>query len=163
MKSQHLLNLGNARKVKENLTGILDPASLNRIEAEIETNVVALLALARRHYNFAKRQSGQNWRQKISRLYYAAYNTARAVQLYVSGAYSTDVKDHQKALKLPNDFPDRARYANQLAALRKDRNICDYDHMSTVSELALSSISSLMLVRTFMADTTTYLRSKGLE
>ena len=163
MKSPHLLNLGNARKVKKNLAGILDPASLDRLEAEIQTNVVALLALARRHYHFARRQAGQNWRQKISRLYYAAYNAARAVRLYVSGEYSTDANDHQKFGQLPKDFPSRAQYVNKLAVLREDRNTCDYDHMSTASDLVLGSTSSLTLVRDFMADTTAYLQSKGLK
>ena len=112
MKSSHLLNLGNPRKVKGNLSSILDKAALDRIETEIEKNVLALLDLAKRHYNFARKQSNPNWRQKISRLYYAAYNASRAVRLYVSGHYSTDVRDHQKSEKLPDDFPNRAQYVN---------------------------------------------------
>ena len=36
MKSSHLLNLGNPRKVKENLSSILDRAALDSIETEIE-------------------------------------------------------------------------------------------------------------------------------
>jgi hypothetical protein len=163
MRSRHLLNLGNARKVKENLSGILDTAALDSIEAEIEANVAGLLTLALRHYRFADRQSAPNWRQRISRLYYAAYNAARAVRLYVSGEYSTDVKDHQKFDKLPEDFPNRASYVNQLEVLREDRNTCDYDHISTASDLALGSGDSTALVHDFLRDVRAYLRDRGMS
>ena len=73
------------------------------------------------------------------------------------------IKDHTKFDKLPKDFPNRARYINQLAVLREDRNMCDYDHMATASDLALGSTISLTLVRDFIADTTAYLKSKGLK
>ena len=131
MKTPHLLNLGNPRKVKDNLSGLLDATALGLIESEIEGNTRALMVLARTHYRFAARQSAPNWRQKVSRLYYAGYNAARALRLYVNGEYSTDVKDHQKFENLPNDFPSRSRYINQLAILREDRNTCDYDHLSS--------------------------------
>ena len=163
MKSPHLLNLGNARKVKQNLSSILDAPALERIEAEIKANAVALLTLGRRHYRFARKQSAPNWRQKVSRLYYAAYNSARAVRLYVAGEYSTDVKDHQSFDKLPDDFPNRARYVNQLPVLRDDRNTCDYDHVSMASDLALGSADATALVRDFLHDVTTYLLGKGLS
>lgn len=163
MKSPHLLNLGNVRKVKNNLSGVLDQAGLDRIESEIETNVVALMGLARCHYRFAERQSGSNWRQKVSRLYYAAYNAARAVRLYVTGDYSTDIKDHQKFDKLPDDFPRRARYVNQLAVLREDRNTCDYDHISRASDLILGTRGSMELAREFLKDVRAYLNNRGMN
>ena len=163
MKSSHLLNLGNPRKVKGNLSSILDKAALDRIETEIEKNVLALLDLAKRHYNFARKQSNPNWRQKISRLYYAAYNASRAVRLYVSGHYSTDVRDHQKSEKLPDDFPNRAQYVNKIIVLRTDRNICDYDHASTASDLLLGSTKSTELVEAFLDDAVIYLAGKGLN
>ena len=162
MKSPHLLNLGNARKVKQNLSAILDAPAMDCIEAEIEANVRALLALGIRHYRFAYRQSAPNWRQKVSRLYYAAYNSGRAVRLYVAGDYSTEVKDHQNVDKMPDDFPNRARYVNQLPILREDRNACDYDHLATASDLALGTHDSSELVKDFLDDVTTYLRGKGL-
>ena len=163
MRSPHLLNLGNARKVKQNLSGLLDAAALARIETEIEGNAAALFALANRHYRFADRQSAPNWRQRVSRLYYAAYNAARAVRLYVAGDYSTDVKDHQRFDKLPDDFPSRARYVNQLAVLREDRNTCDYDHISTASDLVLGSGGSTALVADLLRDVRDYLRAKGMN
>lgn len=163
MKTPHLLNLGNPRKVKDNLSGLLDAAALGLIELEIEGNTRALMALARTHYRFAMRQSPPNWRQKVSRLYYAGYNAARALRLYVHGDYSTDVKDHQKFEKLPDDFPSRSKYKNQLAILREDRNTCDYDHLSMASDLALGSRVAGELVRDFLDDVAVYLNNRGLN
>lgn len=163
MRSPHLLNLGNPRKVKENLSGLLDAAALEKIESEIETNAAAMLALARTHYRFAQRLSASNWRQKVSRLYYAGYNAARAVRLYVKGEYSTDVKDHQKFDNLPEDFPNRPQYTNQLSILREDRNTCDYDHVSSENDLVLGSRASIELVRDFMYDVTAYLSGRGMK
>ncbi len=163
MKTPHLLNLGNPRKVKENLSGILDQAVLDKIEDEICANAKALYRLGRQHYLFALRQSSPNWRQRVSRLYYAAYNVSRAVRLFVSGTYSTEVKDHQKFNELPADFPSKDRYANKLAFLREDRNMCDYDHVCSASDLLLRTIQSNSLVKEFLDDARLYLAVKGLK
>lgn len=163
MKSPHLLNLGNPRKVKSNLSGLLEPAALELIESEIVANVVALLSLAESHYRFAVQQKGPHWRQKVSRLYYAAYNASRAVRLYTNGEYSTEVKDHQRSGHLPEDFPGRSRYSNQLAVLRDDRNTCDYDHISSAKDLVLGSRASVELVNDFLSDVRKYLRDHGMQ
>jgi len=105
MRALHLLNLGNARKVKENLSSILDQQALDAIETEIASNSPALLNLAQCHFRFAVNLPARHWRQRVSRLYYAAYNACRALRLFVFGEYATDVKDHQRLEKLPEDFP----------------------------------------------------------
>lgn len=163
MKTPHLLNLGNPRKVKENLSGILDQAAIDRIESEIGTNAKALYRLGRQHYLFAFRQPSSNWRHRVSRLYYAAYNVSRAVRLFVLGAYSTEVKDHQKFNDLPGDFPSKDRYSNQLAVLRNDRNMCDYDHTCRASDLILGTAQSTCLVKDFLDSARSYLVIKGLK
>jgi hypothetical protein len=163
MKTPHLLNLPNPRKVKQNLAGILSAPALSAIEAEINRNAVDLHALGMKHYQFAIRHAGRNWRQKVSRLYYAAYNVTRAIRLFVSGDYSTDVKDHQKFDSLPNDFPNRERYVNQMAVLREDRNTCDYDHTAKAADLVLSSTDAAALVAEFLKDSETYLSKRGLQ
>lgn len=162
MKAPHLLNLGNARKVKDNLSSILSLAALSRIESEIEANAIALLNLGERYYRFAMSQSAPNWRQKVSRLYYAAYNVARAVRLYTSGEYFTDTKDHQRFDRLPQDFPSRERYVNQLSMLREDRNMSDYDHTARAADLVLRSTQSAALVTEFLDDARSYLQARGL-
>jgi hypothetical protein len=158
-----LLNLGNARKVKDNLSGCLDTIALEKLEAEIVANAIALFHLGRNHQRFALRQSSQHWRQKVSRLYYAAYNVSRSVRLFVAGEYSTEIKDHQKYENLPDDFPRKARYVNQLAILREDRNTCDYDHLSRASDLVLGSTAATGLVNDFINDAKNYLHQRGLS
>jgi len=162
MRRPSLLNLGNIRKVQANLAPILDEAALEQIETEIQRNVSELMDLAMHHYRFAKGQPNPFWRQRISRLYYAAYNAARAVRLFVSGEYSTDGKDHQKFSQLPEDFPNRQRYVAELPVLREDRNTCDYDHLSSASSLTLGSKQSTELVHGFLLDVRHYLKAKGM-
>ena len=163
MKKVHLLNLGNPRNVKENLSGILGKPELEKIESEIIANTLALYRLGHRFLSFALRQSPANWRQRVSRLYYAAYNVSRAVRLFVAGEYSQDVKDHQKFDRLPDDFPRKDKYANQLAVLRQDRNMCDYDHTCRSIDLALRTTESTSLVIEFLDDAKSYLTGKGLK
>lgn len=162
VKTPHLLNLGNARRVKENLSKILDKPALDAIENEIARNAAALYRLGLHHLQFARRQPGAHWRQRISRLYYGAYNISRAVRLFVTGAYASDVKDHQKFDELPDDFPSRERFANQLAVLREDRNTCDYDHASRARDLVLGTRASTLLVKEFASRARDYFKSKGL-
>ncbi len=81
----------------------------------------------------------------------------------MSGDYSSEVKDHKKFNKLPDDFPSKARYANQLDVLREDRNMCDYDHTCRASDLVLGTIQSTSLVKEFLDDAKSYLSLKGLK
>ena len=99
----------------------------------------------------------------MSRMYYGAYTACRSVRLFDSGAYLTDVKDHQKFNELPNDFPQRNRFANQLAILREDRNLCDYNHSARAADLVLGTNTTEQLVGEFLAEVRNYLRSKGME
>jgi len=162
MKSPHLLKIrGNAREVKDNLSVILDNDSVELIEKEIRRNVKLLFKLGHNHYLFAVKQPTTHWRQCISRLYYGAYNVSRSVRLYVSGEYSTDVKDHGKFNRLPEDFPSKDRFANQLSVLREDRNLCDYDHTAKASDLVISRKDAIDLVSEFISVAREYLAVKG--
>ena len=163
MASSDLLKLGNARKVKDNLSSLLNQEAIDAIEAAIEKNSEALYALALHHYRFAAKINSQNWRQKISRLYYSSYAASKAIRLYVSGEYSTEVKDHKKIGKFPVGFPKGNLYANKLSILREDRNTCDYDHNSRVADLVMPPVESVQLVKEFLLDTKIYLKAKGLE
>lgn len=164
MKSPHLLRVGaNVRRVKENLVNVLDRDGIDAIETEICTNVRQLYLLGKSHYSFAVRQNNRFWRQKISRLYYAAYSVSRAVRLCVSGEYSTESGDHKKVESLPEDFPDKSTYGNRLGVLRDDRNLCDYDHVALRTDLVLGVDDSLRLVEDFMRDARIYLRKRGAK
>ena len=149
-KSPHLLlAAANVRKLRSNLANVLAQAALDSIETEINCNVAQLYALGRVHFLFAKRRSNRDWRQKISRFYYGAYNVSRALRLYVSGEYSMDSSDHKKIVSLPDDFPNRDTYANRLDVLREDRNLCDYDHSAKLNDLlwTVSESEELTTVR----------------
>lgn len=164
MKSPHLLRASsNVHRLKENLTRILDANALAAIDDEISANVTQLYGLGRSHFSFAARQNNRSWRQKVSRLYYAAYNVSRAVRLWVNGEYSTESTDHKKIENLPNDFPQKNKYANQLAVLRDDRNLCDYDHTVGRGDLVLSVDDSLALVDGFLNDARAYLKQRGVS
>ena len=96
MKSPHiLLASSNVRRLQANIAHIVDAAGQNAIEAEIRSNVRQLFGLGRVHFRFARRQINRNWRQKVSRVYYAAYNVSRAVRLSVDGEFSTESTDHK--------------------------------------------------------------------
>jgi hypothetical protein len=164
MKSPHLLRAGtNVRKLKDNLVNVVDATAISAIEAEICANVTQLYALGRNHYYFAVRQNNRSWRQKISRLYYAAYNVSRAVRLGVNGDYSVDSSDHKKIESLPDDFPDKNKYANRLSVLREDRNLCDYDHTAKLADLVVGANDASVLVQQFIKDAQGYLMQRGIR
>jgi hypothetical protein len=162
-KSPHLLlAAANVRRLHSNLVDVLERAALDAIETEIHVNVGQLYSLGRSHFLFANRQGNRDWRQKISRFYYAAYNVSRAVRLCVNGEYSTDASDHKKIEVLPDDFPDKNTYANRLAVLREDRNLCDYDHVANRGDLVWSVEDSAEIVEKFLRDAKKYLRDRGV-
>jgi len=164
MKSPHLLRAGaNIRRVKDNLVNVVDARAIAAIEAEICANVSQLYSLGRTHYHFAMRQNNRSWRQKTSRLYYAAYNVSRAVRLCVNGDYSVDISDHKKIDALPDNFPNRNTYINRLGVLRDDRNLCDYDHTAKLSDLVMGINETVELVTQFLKDAQGYLRQRGVS
>ena len=158
-----LLLKKNPNEIKHGLSEILDLSSLDTIQKEINHNVLALFDLGLNHYDFAKSLDAKDWRHKISRFYYAAYNIARAVRLHSSGVYSVDSTDHKKVGELPDDFPDKEKYENDLPVLRDDRNMCDYDHISTLSNVKIGINETLTLVNEFIQTAKEYLRQRNVE
>jgi hypothetical protein len=164
MKSPHLLRIGsNVQKLKDNLVTVVDAVAISAIETEIRANVSQLYALGRNHYQFAIRQNNRAWRQKVSRLYYAAYNVSRAARLCVHGEYSMDSSDHKKITLLPDDFPNKNKYSNRLGVLRDDRNLCDYDHTAKLLDLVVGPHDAIELVQQFLEDTKSYLNGRGVN
>jgi hypothetical protein len=163
MKSPHLLRAAtNVRQLQHNLVNVVDTHAIGAIETEICMNVAQLYRLGRNHYSFAIRQHNRSWRQKISRLYYAAYNISRAVRLCVNGEFSEDSSDHKKIGVLPADFPNQATYANRLSVLRDDRNLCDYDHTAILADLVIQIDDSAELVESLLRDARSYLLQRGV-
>jgi hypothetical protein len=163
-KSPHiLLASSNTRKMLENIRHLLDQKACDAIQDEIDKNVKALFDLGLGHFNFAKQTPSQYWRQRISRLYYGAYNVRRALQLHYNGDYNTDVSDHKKIYNMPDDLPNNEIYKRHLVDMREDRNIADYDHSASESDLTLTQDEAEKIVTDFIADVRTFLMNRGIS
>lgn len=163
MKSPHLLLAsGNPRKLKAELSGILEVNAIEAIEAEICQNVRGLFRLGLRHFGFATGPASSDWRQAVSRLYYAAYAASRAVRLEVGGHFSRESSDHGRVGDLPDDFAKREQFKNQLETLREDRNLADYDHTATEKDLIFSVTEATEIVKEFLDLSRRYLADRGV-
>lgn len=151
----------NARRMLEALRTIVDADGCNQIQAAIDSNVRGLFGLGESHFEFARSTQRTQWRQRISRFYYAAYNVRRAVMLNEHGHYSTDSSDHKTVDRLPDSLPNRERYMRQLLDLRNDRNLADYDHFAEEADLVASQTDTENMVDGFIQDTRAYLLSRG--
>ena len=157
------LKVGNPNKIANAYQGVLDPAAILLIREQARHHTAAMYKLGVSHYRFAISLSRPHWRQKISRLYYAGYNVSKSVRFDSDGNHSSDVKDHQKVGSLPDDFPNRATYENELKNLRNDRNLCDYDHIAMASDLLKSTKYYKHLITEFLRDAHDHLRTRGVS
>jgi len=163
LKPPHILRASqNVSEMLENLRHILDANACSMIQSEINANVKALFGLGEEHFNFARQTPKRYWRQRISRLYYGAYNIRRAVQLHCNGIYRTDVSDHSRIGDLIDSFPNMDTYKRRLTDLREDRNLADYSHDATESDLILAQNDADELVNNFIIDARNFLASRGV-
>lgn len=163
MKSPHMLFIGtNPFKLHEHLGGVLDAANCQKILDAVQENAIQLYRLGEGHLEFAKKVQKAEWRQIVSRLYYAAYNMSRAVRYLSSGEYNRDSKDHKQVGELPSVFPNAAKYLNIFKSVRDDRNLADYDHTAEESELIVSVVDLLVLTAEFQKDVKDYFATKGV-
>jgi hypothetical protein len=164
LKEPHvLLASGNPKKLIRNLALILSPIELQKIQNEVDNNVISLYALGIGHYEFAMAIPVREWRQNISRLYYAAYNIKRAVSLKNEGLFSTDSSDHTKIDILPDSFDNVATYRSRLKALRDDRNLSDYSHAAAEADLLYGVAVSRTMVSDFVQDAKKFLLDNGVQ
>jgi len=162
MKSPHiLLASSNCRKLRANLAHLLTGPELARLDQEILGNSASLFALAREHFEFARLHCRGHWRQRTSRLYYAAYACVRAARLAHSGHYSMETNEHQRINQIPEILVGRSEYEVQLPNLREDRNLADYDHSATELDLILSPRDAEELVENLLRDVKAYLQACG--
>lgn len=160
--SPHVLLIGNPYSAINNLQGILVERELEKIRIAVRKEVQLLYSLGQEHFDFAKSISHTIWRQKVSRLYYAAYNTRRAVQLQDSGKYSTDVSDHKEIDTLPQNINNRTIHGSMLKQLREDRNLADYSHHGKVADLFTTTQDLEEIVKNFLDDCKSYLITAGI-
>ena len=152
----------NPQVLLRNLQGVLSPAELNKIQVEVVANVVGLFNLGVGHFTFAKSLPSTEWRQKISRHYYGAYNVRRALVLNDSGTFSTDSSDHKEVNKIPAALANVGAHQQMLKTLRDDRNLCDYSHVAKESDL-LSPVEAVELgVQQFVNDVKSFLIANGV-
>lgn len=156
------LKAGNPNKIANAYGSFLLPNEVQKIRDESKAHTAAMYKLGLYHYKFAISLSRPHWRQKISRLYYASYNVSKSIRFDNDGNHSTDVKDHTKVGVLPNGFPAKSTYENELTNLREDRNSCDYDHVVKADKLLKSTTEYSTLVKQFLQDAHDYLTTRGI-
>ncbi len=158
-----LLVSSNPLKLMKNLSGVLAASQLKKIDRAISLESALLFRLAESHFHFATAIPAVEWRQKVSRFYYAAYNAKRAVSLRFDGSFSTESSDHQKISSLPASLPNTATYQNRLTGLRDDRNLADYSHLATEADLVMPVPDAEAMVRDFMRDCRSFLSGAGVK
>lgn len=158
-----LLASGNPQKLMRNLAHILTADEIQKIANVVSSETAALFQLGQHHFLFAMSLPASEWRQNISRLYYAAYNTKRAINLINDGTFSTDSGDHQKIDILPDGIDNREQYKARLKNLRDDRNLCDYSHLATETDLLVPVAEARTLVTNFLNDSRNFLLEKGVQ
>lgn len=155
-----LLASANPLKMIQNLNHLLQPAELAKLTAELDKNTKGLFILGESHLAFATPLPDADWRQKISRLYYAVYNVRRAVVLRASGQFSTDSTDHNNVNQLPDGINNRESHLGKLRSLREDRNLADYSHQAVITDLVSSPADALAFANSFFFDCRSFLQSK---
>lgn len=158
-----LLASGNPHRLIKNLGHILTQDEIQKINNAILAEGSALYALGQSHYSFAMSLPASEWRQNISRLYYAVYNTKRALTLMTDGGFSTDSGDHQKIDVLPDQIDNREFYKARLKHLRDDRNLCDYSHNASEGDLLITVADARALATSFLTDAKKFLQDKGVQ
>lgn len=163
IKEPHIFRVSsNPQSLVTNLAHLLAATELDKIRAEIRANIRDLYYLGNSHFQFARRLGANAWRQKVSRLYYAAYNTRWAVNLCWNGSFSTDSSDHKELHKMPDELQNVVIYRAKLVTLREDRNLCDYNHLAKEAHLVMPVSECLSVVSEFRRDAKSYLKNKGV-
>lgn len=163
IKEPHLFNAAsNPMKLMRNLAGILSPAEIDKIKQEVTDNVVSLFRLGEGHFTFAKSLSASQWRQRVSRFYYGAYNARRAVALKHDGSFSVESSDHKKMNSIPDSLANAGVYKIKLINLRDDRNLADYNHLAAEVDLLIPAADCEDVVADFLRDAKAYLIAEGV-
>ena len=73
-----------------------------------------------------------------------------------------DVTDHKRIGEFPDDFPNSNTFATSLEGLRDDRNLADYNHDATESDLLKTPGDVETLVTAFRTAAHKYLTDRGI-
>jgi uncharacterized protein (UPF0332 family) len=110
---------------------------------------------------WALKQPRPQYRTGLSRSYYSMYHAARAVIFFVEEG--DDYEAHQELPRhLPGDFPDRARWENEIKTARFERNRADYDPYPKADRaFASTATSTFSVAESFLPVARRYLARKG--
>jgi hypothetical protein len=163
LKPPHLLLAsGNPVRMIHNISHLISKKQIGLLTAELDKNASELFSLGLGHFTFAATINDAEWRQKISRLYYAAYNVRRALALKDSGAFATDSSDHKNVDQLPQRMENREAHISKLRNLRDDRNLADYSHTAVIDDLLIPPGEAFQFVVQFIEDGRTFLTTHGV-
>lgn len=161
MANASFSTISNPRKIVSALAGIIDQSAIDSIELEIRRHSQMMFDLSLKHFRVADRLGSPDWRQKVSRAYYASYNSSKMLRYFIEGYHSKEVSDHKKIGDIPTDFPQRSIFSNRLQIMREDRNLCDYDHDAHAIDLSIGVSESVDLSRSFMRSCKAYVGDRG--
>ena len=162
LREPHFLLIGNPYTVIKNLDGIIAPIEIEKIKKAVLKESKLLFELSNSHFEFAKKINFNEWRQRSSRFYYAAYNSKRAISLCSTGKFATDVSDHKEIDALPGNLINKDVHSGILKQLRDDRNLADYSHLGKVEHLLIDQTDIEELVNNFLNDCKNYLTEAGV-
>lgn len=134
------------------------------IDALLEIAVKDRLEFARRTLKYAgiaiAMREPQN-RIAVARAYYGFYHAVRAVVFF--SERGDDHQDHQTLPKhIPQDFPQRNEWENDLKAARLERNKADYDpYPKSEKRFSDAAQSTIANARKFLRVSKAYLVKKG--
>lgn len=132
----------------------------------IEYAVVDRLKLAGkilRTAQAAKRNISPSSRLVISRSYYAMYHALRSVCFYSN--QGDDYEAHAKLPQgIPNDFPSKSYWENEIKNARLERNSADYEpYPKDERKLDQKADERLKTANKLLSTVRIYLRSKGFS
>lgn len=111
---------------------------------------------------YLKNNGRSNYRSLMSRAYYSMYHAARATVYFMHGG--DDHEEHSKLpTNLPDDFPNKNIWVNDLKLARLERNKADYDPYPNDIQFKSDSLNYLAKAHDLIRVTTLYLQSKGLH
>lgn len=148
--------LKNGQRLREQTGYSIDALCRKAVTDRLEL-ASGILKHARNCYNL----DHPPFRTIISRSYYSMYHTARAMSFYVNPG--DDNQEHNKLPQsFPDDFPEKAYWANQLKAARYERNRSDYDpYPKNENTLKETADTTYYNAKKLLSVTRNYLRSKG--
>jgi hypothetical protein len=166
---RRLLRVSTADKKTISLysEGISHSAAFGQpIEDVFDQAAVDRLKLGEHFLRVAARMSntaGRDWRSVIGRYYYAMYHSVRAVSYFVYRG--DDYQEHNKLPgAIPDDFPNKNLWANELKDARFRRNEADYDlYRNGGAHFRSNAIALAPIANSLVSECRAYMKQKGCK